>query len=83
MYFDENEKNYISLIEYRVKHFNQGRRNGLAIRPERLDVHYYVSGGNKARILWDGSTIAGDLTIHEMFYFVSGFIRAMEAANNV
>lgn len=83
MYFDKTEKDYISMIEYRVNLFNKKRQNGLAIRPERLDVHYYVSGGNKALILWNGSTVAGDLNICETFYFISGFIRAMEAAENV
>lgn len=83
MYFDKTEKEYISMIEYRVNCFNKKRQDGLAIRPGQLDVHYYVSGGNKALISWNGSTVAGDLTICEAFYFVFGFTSGAEAAHNV
>lgn len=71
MYFDENEKRYISIIESNLKHFNTGRR-------KRLDVHYYVAGGNRALVLFGGSTVAADLTIQETYYFVFGFIQGRE-----
>lgn len=71
MNFNENEKRYISIIESNLKHFNQGRR-------KRLDVHYYIAGGNRALVLFAGSAVAADLTIQEAHYFVFGFIQGRE-----
>lgn len=71
MNYTEAEKRYISIIESNLKHFNTGRR-------KRLDVHYYVSDGNRALILLAGSTVAANLTIQEAHCFVWGFIRGRE-----
>lgn len=66
MNYTEAEKRYISIIESNLKHFNTGRR-------KRLIVQYYVAGGNRAVIIWAGSTIAADLTIQEAHCFIWGF----------
>lgn len=71
MNYTEAEKRYISIIESNLKHFNTGRR-------KRLDVHYYVSDGNKALVLWGGVTVAADLTITETHCFVWGFTSGRE-----
>ena len=68
MNYNETEKRYISIIESNLKHFNTGRR-------KRLDVHFYIAGGNRALVLFGGSTVAADLTIQETYYFVFGFIQ--------
>lgn len=66
MYFDESEKRYLALIESNLKCFNTGRR-------KRLIVQYYVSAGNRAIVIWDGVTVAADLTIREAHAFIWGF----------
>ena len=71
MNFNENEKRYISIIESNLQFFNTGRR-------KKLLVQYYVSGGNKALILWGGVTIAADLTIQEAHCFIWGFTRGRD-----
>lgn len=68
MSFTESEKRYISIIESNLQHFNTGRR-------KKLLIQYYISGGNRALVLWGGAPVAAELTIQEAHYFVWGFIK--------
>lgn len=71
MCFDNQEKHYMELIENILGFFNVARR-------KKLTVNYYVSNGNRARILWGHVTIAEELTIQEAHAFVRGFTRGRE-----
>lgn len=71
MNFSAEEKHYKELTESNLQFFNTGRK-------KLLTVHYYVDGGNKARIEWGHVTIADGLTVHEAHYFIWGFTRGRE-----
>ena len=71
MTFDKQEKHYMSLIESNLEFFNAARR-------KKLTVKYYVSNGNRVRVMWGHVTVAGELTIQEANAFVWGFTSGRE-----
>lgn len=71
MNYTETEKRYISIIESNLKHFNTGRR-------KRLTIEYYISDGNRARVLWGDVCIAEYLSIENAHCFIWGFTSGRE-----
>lgn len=71
MNFNETEKRLVSIIESNLKHFNAGRR-------KRLAIEYYISGGNRARVLWGNVCVAEYLTIENAHCFIWGFSSGRE-----
>lgn len=71
MTFDKQEKHYMSLIESNLDFFNTARR-------KKLTVKYYVSNGNRVRVMWGHVTVAEELTIQEAHAFVWGFTSGRE-----
>lgn len=64
----DQEKRFMETTESNLEYFNRNRKKG------KIEVNYYVDGGNKADVIKDGCVILSCVTIENAYWTVAGII---------